>query len=98
MTTAAASPETRRLQRAAQPALYAGNRVQLLVGGDDYFPALLAAIEAAARSIWLETYIFADDRIGRRVLDALEAAASRGVRVTLVIDGFGGGEHARRLA
>ncbi|MFN9479562.1 MAG: phospholipase D-like domain-containing protein, partial [Betaproteobacteria bacterium] len=98
MTTAAASPETRRLQRAAQPALYAGNRVQLLVGGDDYFPALLAAIEAAARSIWLETYIFADDRIGRRVLDALEAAASRGVRINLVIDGFGGDEHARQLA
>ena len=97
MTRADTSPATRRLRLAAQPALYAGNRVQLLVGGDDYFPALLAAIEAAARSIWLETYIFADDRIGRRMLDALEAAASRGVRVSLVIDGFGGGELARRL-
>lgn len=86
------------MRLAAQPELYAGNRVELLIGGDDYFPALLAAIDGAARSIWLETYIFADDRIGGRVLDALEAAASRGLRVTLAIDGFGGGEHARQLA
>jgi cardiolipin synthase len=35
-----------------------GNEVRLLVGGDEYFPALEAAIDAAAEEIYLETYIF----------------------------------------
>jgi cardiolipin synthase len=88
----------RRLELAARPVLYAGNRVQLLVNGDEYFPHLLAAIDAARRSIHLETYIFADDRIGRRVLEALENAAARGVEVRVIIDGYGGGAFSRRLA
>jgi len=47
--------------------------------------------------IEIETYIFADDNIGHRIADALAAAGSRGVEVRLLIDGFGGGEYARRL-
>jgi cardiolipin synthase len=80
-----------------RPALFAGNRVRLLVNGEQYFPALLAAIEASRRSVYLETYIFADDSIGQRVADALEAAAARGVQVHVTIDGFGGGEAGRRI-
>ncbi len=80
-----------------KPVVYAGNRMQLLVTGEEYFPALLAAIENARVSIHLETYIYADDNIGHRVTDALAAAASRGVQVRVLIDGFGGGDYARRL-
>lgn len=79
------------------PLVTNGNRVELLVNGEDYFPQLLAAIEAAQRSVHLESYIFADDVIGMRVADALVAAAGRGVQVHLLVDGFGGGEHAREL-
>jgi cardiolipin synthase len=100
----AAPPQRRWRQRARQalarlhrPAIYTGNRIALLVGGEVYFPQLLAAIESARRSVHLETYIFADDRIGARVLEALTAAAARGVEVHLLVDGFGGGEHARRM-
>ena len=82
---------------AARPVVYTGNRIDLLVNGDAYFPALLGAIEAARRSVHLETYIFADDRIGQRMLAALTAAAARGVEVRMLVDGYGGGEHARRL-
>jgi cardiolipin synthase len=74
-----------------------GNRVRLLVNGEGYFPQLLAALEAARRSVWVETYIFADDNIGERVVRALADAAARGVEVRVVIDGYGGGEHARAL-
>jgi cardiolipin synthase len=88
----------RRLRLAAPEVVYAGNHIQLLVNGEQYFPALLAAIEQASRSVTIETYIFADDPIGQRVQEALIAAAARGVRVQLTIDGFGGGEYARRLA
>jgi len=81
-----------------RPMVFRGNKMRLLVTGEEFFPALLGAIEGAERSIHLETYIFADDNIGHRVTDALAAAASRGVEVRVLIDGFGGGEYARRLA
>ena len=66
-----------------------GNRIALLQNGEDFFSALGHAIEAARDSIWLETYIFADDPTGRHIRDLLSAAALRGVQVRLVIDGFG---------
>ena len=87
----------RRFDFEAPRAAVDGNRVRLLISGAMYFPQLLAAIESARRSVWVETYIFADDEIGARVAAALAAAAARGVEVYVVIDGYGGGEHARAL-
>ena len=75
-----------------------GNRIRLLSTGQEYFPQLLRAIAAAHRSIHLEAYLYEDDPIGRQVTEALVQAAGRGVQVHLIIDGFGGGEHVRRLA
>ncbi len=89
--------ESESLGFGARPIIYGGNRMRLLVTGDEFFPALLGAIEDARISIHLETYIYADDNIGHRVTDALAAAASRGVQVRVLIDGFGGGDYARRL-
>lgn len=66
-----------------------GNDIRLLQNGSDFFPALCAAIDAAQVSVHLETYIFMPDRTGARVLDCLEAAARRGVKVRVVLDGFG---------
>jgi len=66
-----------------------GNRVQLLETGSEYFPALLEAIATACVEIRIECYIFADDVIGRQVAAALGAATRRGVRVHLLVDGFG---------
>ncbi|HXE39462.1 MAG TPA: cardiolipin synthase ClsB [Azonexus sp.] len=67
-----------------------GNRLTLLNSGEQYFPALLAAIEAASIEIYLESYIFADDAIGHEVTGALCRAAARGVQVNVTVDGFGG--------
>lgn len=66
-----------------------GNEVKLLAGGDALFPAMIAAIDSAHHDVWLATYIFHDDDAARRVADALGAAARRGVRVRVVVDGFG---------
>jgi len=66
-----------------------GNQVELLENGCDFFPALCSAIAAARHSVHLETYIFTLDRTGRQVLASLCAAAARGVKVRVVIDGFG---------
>ena len=66
-----------------------GNRIRLLTGGSEFFPALLEAIDAAREEVYLETYIYHDDDTGRRVSDALVAAAKRGVKVHVTVDGFG---------
>jgi cardiolipin synthase A/B len=66
-----------------------GNRITLLRDGAQYFPALVQAIDGAEREIWLETYIFADDATGRLVAASLSRAALRGVRVRVLIDGWG---------
>mgnify|MGYP002039979064 FL=1 len=66
-----------------------GNSIRLLQNGADFFPALCAAIDAARFSVHLETYIFMLDRTGSRVLECLTAAARRGVKVRVVLDGFG---------
>ncbi len=69
------------------------NEIELLRNGAEYFPALIAAIEAAQARAWLETYIFADDKTGQQVVGALVRAAQRGIDVRVVIDGFGSHDH-----
>jgi cardiolipin synthase len=66
-----------------------GNFITLLRSGEEYFPALEAAIRHAKREIYLETYIFQLDEIGLRIGEALMEAAQRGVAVYLLLDGFG---------
>ncbi len=74
-----------------------GNRLTLLKNGEQYFPALVSAIDAARSEVFLETYIFANDETGSLVCDALARAASRGVATHLLIDGFGARDFARRF-
>jgi len=71
------------------PEFTEGNRLTLLRNGAEYFPALEAAIGAARREVFLETYIFADDDSARRIAEALIDAAGRGVAVHVLVDGFG---------
>lgn len=65
------------------------NLITLLRNGADYFPALERAIDDARIEIHLQTYIFEDDGIGRRIAAALMRAAQRGVTVCVLLDGFG---------
>ncbi len=89
-------PRWRRRLRTALPrhaargvAWVGGNCVELLPLGETLFPALLRAWAAARREIWLETYIFHDDAIGRALAQALVDAARRGVQVRVLVDGLG---------
>src|SRR3546814_16415502 len=75
-----------------------GNRIDLLRNGGEFFPALCQAIDQAQRHVHLETYIFNLDRTGLLVLDHLRQACERGVKVRVVIDGFGSQEHAPAVA
>jgi cardiolipin synthase len=71
-------------------ALLAGNAITPLIDGDETYPAMLAAIETAHRSITLVTYIFDVDVVGRTFADALVRAQQRGVAVRVLIDAVGG--------
>jgi cardiolipin synthase len=67
----------------------AGNRLELIEGGQARLALLLDLIANAERSIKMLMYMFNPDAVGQSVRDALAAAAERGIEVRLLIDGFG---------
>ncbi|MCP5152230.1 MAG: PLDc N-terminal domain-containing protein [Ectothiorhodospiraceae bacterium] len=73
----------------ARRPLVAGNRAEPLANGEEAFPAMLEAIAAAERTIYLATYLFQLDAVGRRFVAALGAAVERGVTVVAILDGVG---------
>jgi cardiolipin synthase len=68
-----------------------GNRIDLLRSGDQAYPVMLAAIDAAEKSVGLASYIFRDDEAGMPFIEALIRAHRRGVQVRVLIDGIGAG-------
>lgn len=72
----------------------AGHRLELIFDGKGRLERLLALIGGAVRSVDLIMYIFRNDSAGSQILDAMVAAAARGVRVRAVIDSFGSSETA----
>jgi cardiolipin synthase len=75
--------------RVAKHAMTIGNEIALLDGGDETYGSMIAEIDAARRSVILETYIFDRDAIGLRVAEALARAKRRGVEVRVLIDAVG---------
>ena len=71
------------------PQIIPNNQITLLQNGEDYFPAIEAALDRAVHEIYLESYIFKNDHTGQRIAEALRRAALRGVKTHLLIDGFG---------
>ncbi len=55
--------------------------LELLIDGEEAFDRVVAAIDSAESSIFVQTYIWKDDVIGRLVADRLKQAAKRGVQV-----------------
>ena len=71
------------------PAIVGGNRIQALQNGDEIFPAMLAAIAAAQRTITFETYIYWSGQIGEQFARALIERARAGVQVHVMLDWIG---------
>jgi cardiolipin synthase len=72
----------------------AGNRLMLLPDGPQARPAILDLIANARSEICMLFYIFKSDGVGTEVRDALLVARERGVKVRLVVDGFGSSDTA----
>lgn len=75
--------------RLSRRPLLAGNRITPLRNGDEAFPAMLEAIDGAAASVALSSFIFAADGVGNQFIDALARAVRRGVAVRVLVDGAG---------
>jgi cardiolipin synthase len=71
------------------PAIIEGNKVETLLNGDQIFPAMLAAIRGAQKTITFETYIYWSETIGEEFSNALAERARAGVKVHVMLDFIG---------
>jgi cardiolipin synthase len=89
------------IQATCQAAMQAGNRVDVLTNGPEFYGAMLGAIRAARGSVNLEAYIVNPGEIAERFVDTLAERARAGVEVRIVLDSIGssrmGGLPVRRL-
>ena len=69
--------------------LVGGSRITLLPSGAETYPSMLAAIDAAERSLTFCTYIFDRGEVGDAFIDALTRARWRGVQVRVLVDAVG---------
>jgi cardiolipin synthase len=74
-----------------------GNLVTILKNGVQIFPAMLAAIRDAQKTINLEFYIYWDGEIGRKFAEALAEKARAGVAVKVILDAVGSAQMSRSL-
>lgn len=75
----------------SDPVPIAGNKIELLANGDEYFPAMLKAIRSAEKTVNFGTYILHSDEIGRQFRDAFCERARAGIEVRILLDGIGSG-------
>jgi len=78
-------------------AMSPGNRVEVLKNGVQIFPAMLAAIRNARKTINLEFYIYWDGEIARSFAEALVERARAGVAVKVILDAVGSATMSGRL-
>jgi cardiolipin synthase A/B len=69
--------------------LVGGNRADVLLNGDEIFPAMLAAIRGARTTITFANYIYEDGAIARTMAETLAERCRAGVGVNVLLDAVG---------
>ena len=69
--------------------LLEGNRMTPLISGDEAYPLMMEAIRSATGTIHMQSFIIANDEVGRDLLETLKQKAEEGVKVRLLFDRFG---------
>lgn len=82
-------PLSRLLENSSQATLLYGSKITVYTDGESKYKDLLYEIEQAKYHIHMEYYIFLDDKIGRRLKDALVKKAQEGVSVRIIYDDVG---------
>ena len=83
------APFRRAVGHLLGPPIVCGNKIDTLMNGDQIFPAMLAAIRGAERTIVFETFIYWSGEIARAMTEALVERAQAGVRVHVLLDWLG---------
>ncbi len=73
-----------------------GNHFKLLIDGEQFFPAMLGAVQRAKHFVLLETYLFSSGRVANEFISVLSGAVQRGVTVAVMLDDFGAMELSHR--
>ena len=71
------------------PPILEGNRLEVLLNGDQIFPSMLSAIRGARKTITFESYIYWSGTIGREFAEALSERSRAGVKVHVLLDWLG---------
>ncbi|WP_051853158.1 phospholipase D-like domain-containing protein [Streptomyces aureocirculatus] len=79
----------RRLERLIGIAATEGNKLIPLRNGDEIFAAMLAGIRRAEHTVDMMTFVYWKGDIARQFAQTLAERARAGVRVRLLLDGFG---------
>jgi len=66
-----------------------GSRIDVFNNGDEFYPAMLAAIQQAEVSINIEAYIYWSGHVGKQFAQALADRARAGVAVKILLDAVG---------
>ena len=74
-----------------------GNRIALLENGEEFFARVFDAIRQAQREVIIETFILFEDKVGLALHAAMRSAAQRGVKIDLMVDGFGSPDLSREF-
>lgn len=80
---------TRTLEAHTLSTPIGGNRAQLLLNGDEIFPAMRAAIRSARTSITFANFIYEDGAIAQAIAEELAERARAGVKVNVLLDAVG---------
>ena len=80
---------TRAIEAHTLSGILGGNRVEILLNGEQIFPAMLAAIRSARQTITFANYIYEDGEIAREMADAFAERCRAGVGVNVVLDAVG---------
>src|SRR5688572_7500810 len=73
------------------------DKVELVYSGEQFFKVCCELIDSAKQEIHLQTYILAEDETGKKIVNALLAASKRGVKITMLVDGYGSKELSNKF-
>jgi cardiolipin synthase len=87
----------RALEAHTMGGLIDGNRVDLLLNGDEIFPAMLTAIRGATTTITFANFVYEKGRVAQDMAEALAERCRAGVGVNILLDAVGSGDMPRQF-
>ena len=88
----------RAMEAHTMSGLVAGNRAEVLLNGEQIFPAMLAAIRSARTTITFANFVYKDGKIAREMAEALAERCRAGVGVNVLVDAIGSNKMPKPLS